>query len=292
MYHYLLLVLTTIPSDLRLNMLAKEAFLEFQNYLQAVTTKYKENWVRADSRYRPAVLVLLAVKVPEKFSHDTKAKTYLFLASSAKGAGIVYQDMAKDIKQKFPYVSNVLKSVLDECEKESEHGHRNSAACGEINALMGFFNWAKSRGISEDDARQMLHANSKSVAWWRPPVTANPKAPKREREEQQRAFDSVPSGEYRNPCSEDDTGDAKKEGFGCEAVLQHFNIRVVQRLGKNLVGNEQLFNERKAQPGEIMKTHVVSAITMAKGTNIVPVQQAAPPANNPWGKPGQSSGGG
>ena len=140
-----------------------------------------------------------------------------------------------------------LWQLITSCETEDNPQHRSGASCGEPNTLSLFFRWAGRQGLSSDDIVKALKG-AKSIAWWRPIVM--PRANINQKKEQQRKYDAFPQGEYKDPCS---VNDSKRPGFGCDAVLSKADITIVPMVAEDLFGGSTLGNK-------IVATHAVSVL--------------------------------
>ncbi|KAL9095944.1 MAG: hypothetical protein Q9165_001942 [Trypethelium subeluteriae] len=174
-------------------------------------------------------MVILAIRNPKA---DSQTKTLLFIASSAKGKNLMY-GRAPNIPAPVPQLWQFITS----CKTDDNTQHRNSASCGEPNALSLFFRWAQRESLSSADIVNALKG-AKSIAWWRPIVM--PKATKNQKEIQQQKYDALPQGEYKDPCS---TNDSEKPGFGCDELLSKAGIITVPMVQEDLFGEITLGNK-------------------------------------------------
>ena len=195
-------------------------------------------------------MTIIAVKNP---SSDAEApKTLLFFASSAKGTRLIY-----DKPSGRPEIDGTLGAVIENCrDPDTPEGppHRNKGACGEINALLEYFYWARSQPALKpaDKARDYLRG-AKSISWYRPRVDpperyAKPKG----YELALQRFEELPFGAYRDPCSTNDF--PPRTGIGCEAVLDKLGMKVVPAIP------EDEWGQNLVQPGDIATKQAISVL--------------------------------
>ncbi|KAI9711294.1 MAG: hypothetical protein M1820_002281 [Bogoriella megaspora] len=222
-------------TDVTLNFLAKSAYNEYQLHLGRAGRPDHQDRFCASSEFRATVITILAVQ--NSASSTETPKTVLFISSSAKGNRLFYstRDMSPP--------DLTLDAEIRSCGAE----HRNNAACGEINAILLYFNWASHQNMSIEQKKRHLRG-SKAITWGRPPVRLD-----KWTQAAQTRFDDLPNGEYKSACSANpDPG--KTQFFGCNAVLHRFGIKEVPKILESDWG-QTLFQE-----GDIVTKHNVSVL--------------------------------